>query len=482
MNCFIATLGGRDVQVKKNEQFFNALEKLDLNPEEQQLLHDLRLSFTQSRVMPARKLGQLIENRYQTLAEHLCAPIIESASKYFERSGISINRIILVATNQNPPHPNDTVFFARYLKKFIIHQKLFGAVPESEIRITEISGSHVHLPDVMYETWLNRINGKPFNDLSGFDKLYLQPQGGIDAINQTLTLNLIAQFGQKVEYLYKGDNDNISRSIDFPKKFLRTLFRQQTISFIKNYEYQQAAQLAGESDARHVLQAAHYRTLFSFQMAFQSLDRISSQNHHKIAAFYDQINILIDDILHPAFYSAPLTQEVFYNLELKWRQGQYVDWLSRMFRLYEEMNKERAVECIMQHLGIDTFPLRHEWAQWFNPVLDQLPDLKKYLDEEKIKYDSENPTTLLYDKILHFFQHKDLQLLKKIQVLSQLRNNSIGAHGFRSVSKEEIQAELHTKAHTTPDALMHELRKNLGCSVNNPFDSINELVLDILGH
>lgn len=482
MNCFIATLGARDVNISglaEEDIIRQVLAIPDLNEEERQIATDL----VERRLRGARHLGRVLWSGIDKIKDHLSAPIIQAASLYFSYLTTTINKVILICTDQNPPHDQDTLYFGRIIRRLIIDKRWFGINNEADINMFNVQEENIHIPDVMFDFWDRQLKRRPFVSLENFERIYVQPQGGIDAVNQTLMYQLLARYKHRVVYLFKEDHVAVSRRIGFPQLFLTELEKNRIRAFIEQYHFAQAVQmLPNESNLRRFLEAAQLRMAFDFRSAFQKYEEIQGTAALSCRRYRDQVVQLIRAIDNGGVHQEILLfREVFYNMEIKWRQHEYLDVLSRLFRLYEALITREGVCVLKKNFQAASDPQPDHWRKWFEALLEK-PEaqlLKEHLANNNVIYQEKNPSTFLMYEILKFYKYENFHLFDCISSLSQIRNKSIVAHGYRGVTKEEIERILDERG-TNIVQLFDEIRDFIQADRANPFDGIKDTALEML--
>jgi hypothetical protein len=134
---------------------------------------------------------------------------------------------------------------------------------------------------------------------------------------------------------------------------------------------------------------------------------------------------------------AQLMVELYFNLRLKYRSGEYVDFLSRLFRLHEAVLRY----LFEQEASIST---DKGGEKTFRDYIRARPPLQDFLDKHKLEY---WPTTRVLAAILDFWVTREQKgpqygpvhrWIQRLEKLSDLRHKSIGAHGYLGISQQEI--------------------------------------------
>ena len=181
-----------------------------------------------------------------------------------------------------------------------------------------------------------------------------------------------------------------------------------------------------------------------------------------------------------------LLSELFFNLQLKAERGEWVDFLGRLFRVYEALLRlvfERETLHSTEKHGESGFAD-------FREAIEANPNLHKYLEEKKAGFHEANTHNLRLALAFWVRQgkRKEYRQLHKIlnviggQELSSLRHKTIIAHGYQGVSQEDIE-----RAAKMPVAgLIEGIRTALdaiGVSTDeesNPYAAVQRLLREIV--
>lgn len=207
----------------------------------------------------------------------LTIPLIENLHKENQK----IEKFILVYTDQQDNckdsekrnnddfRRNDSLYYAYIFKKILIDRFHYTENEFIDYRV------HEYVTDYDYQ--FTRL-GEDFKKIIPFkpediEKIYLLPQGGIDQINTSLTLQLIKCFGYKVE-IYQIKEKDKPKKIRFAEIYLRDLTFDHIITLSSKGDYTGALYLLKTLDLEK------YKTLGGL-LRFGEL---------KINALFDEIN------------------------------------------------------------------------------------------------------------------------------------------------------------------------------------------------
>lgn len=234
MAVLIITLGTRDVQLNKDDLTPADRKDYETHVEQRNAMGNV--------LLPARLVGKFILEKDNIEADYLYFPILQEARNKIIKDGMIVNKIILIATDQ-PAYTterhrnNDTIEFARVIEKY--YHLTYTSPKKAEIIIRPIQGMPTN-PDECFryfKTYCKELK----EEINPEEKIFLLPQGGIDAINNALTLNAIKYFNKQLEQIVVQEDKNNQSSeafkVQFPEIFHQELVRDIIEKAISKYEY-----------------------------------------------------------------------------------------------------------------------------------------------------------------------------------------------------------------------------------------------------
>lgn len=240
------TLGTRDVQLDRHKLeasggilqrhngklFVNinnlSIEVREAGPRQDQPAQEGRLA-----IVAPREGGRLILEHWDTFREALCLPLIENFLKKMDEGGHWT--ILFVYTDQSvnsPHHANDTLYFKELARRYV--QEKFSIVKNfNEIAIRENPAD----VDFQYDSFHKKFKENTFKEIiKHSEELWLLPQGGLDQVNQALTLQLILHARNKLRLFQQPENQDL-KEIGFASKFLSTINCQIILDKAKRYDF-----------------------------------------------------------------------------------------------------------------------------------------------------------------------------------------------------------------------------------------------------
>lgn len=190
-----------------------------------------------------RENGEKLNVKADLYLPYLDFPILKPVVGYLKEKKEIIDAICIVFTDQQDAEEryrkNDTVFFKELIKKWII------------IEIPEIKVFEYAVLERAFETDFQYTSFSTFLksfDIKIYNQAFLLPQGGIDQINQSLTLQLIQLFKGKLTQLSVNENGDVFTN-QFPSLFLHDLTKKAVENQLNRFDFGAAAQLIMDKES-----------------------------------------------------------------------------------------------------------------------------------------------------------------------------------------------------------------------------------------
>lgn len=241
------TLGTRDVQLDRHKLeasggllqrhngklFVNinnlSIEVREAGPRQDQPAQEGRLA-----IVAPREGGRLILEHWDTLREALCLPLTENFLKKMkeERGHWTILFVYTDQSEDSPHHFNDTLYF-KELAKLYVQEKFSNVKNFSEIAIRENPADI----DFQYDSFYKKFKENTFKEIiKESEELWLLPQGGLDQVNQALTLQLILHARNKLRLFQQPENQDL-KEIRFAETFLSSINRQIILEKAERFDF-----------------------------------------------------------------------------------------------------------------------------------------------------------------------------------------------------------------------------------------------------
>jgi hypothetical protein len=353
----------------------------------------------------------------------------------------------------------DTVFFAQILRRLL--PEVFSGRIE-KVLLSQLAGNPADYNRMLpfFAEQLPRLV-----PVQSVDVVFVAPVGGADASNVGLTINAVHCYRNKCQFIYVTDG-RVER-LNLHEELLTEYNRQEAVAHLDRHDYAAlAATLRNTRLARawhqHLCDYADRRVCFDFVRADGALQAaLASADCGETRLVLQRLRQSLQPFLHQGIgpiSTAPqedwdrwftverqLLGELFFNLSSKAGKGEWVDFLGRLFRLQEAVLR-LVFELETRHSS-DKQP-QSEFADFIHAI-DSQPDLQAYLQSRATKYE-DGPNSFNLAVVLKFWvQHgkgreygKLARTLEAIggQQLGELRNKSIVAHGYRGISREDVEA------------------------------------------
>lgn len=434
-----------------------------------------------------REEGKKIFENYENEKSNLNFEIIQPFLDEFKE----IERVYLFVTNQEDVRyrKSDTIYFGRIIKKWI--EKKYNL----NVRIKEYGGNPTDI-------------SKVFNYFSDFSKELDDSEmkicslsGGVPTMNNSMFI-VFSSFFNNVEFYQVDRYTKEISCIPHKKTIVKEFVKKSSFEFLNNYNYLAIKRIllqnliVGREKIIHLLDYAQNRLYFNFEEANKSLDNflkyLSSLEKKEFENY--KINFKPN--------SKDIIAELFWNMEVKLKNREYVDFLGRLFRfeeavLYYLINGAYNIDISKKENHQKFFKKIKNNASLKNK-LNEITYKGQFLNLEKVNrpvlffilYENESKRKFImtFDKINKYLfdekkkknEEKDKEYLKTTECLGDLRNRSIIAHGFQPVSKKIIE-ELYGNE---IDSLRNDCEKVVSFffknEISNPFDKINTEISKLL--
>jgi len=411
--------------------------------------------------------GKALLEDYENVREQLSAPIlVPGLQRAIEEAGF-IDRLILFVTDQ-PAHveeryrARDTLYFGELLKRLLKDMPDIGPYV-GDILLETIPGNpadhRVTLP------FYRRILPQLIPD--EVVTVYVAPVGGVDAANEALWITAVRLYTHKVQIIYVTPEGRVE---DLPLRdiILGDYTRQRAMAMLSRYDFGGLASMLadtpewGNTWLPPFLKALDRRIHFDFQGAIRELDLALERATGGTRSFINRLRkelLLWDkDIAPPQSKDSPEKWEIwlerqrhglaelYWNIHIKAQRAEWVDFLGRIFRLTEGL--ERLI--FEEHTRHSTERIANDYQDFIAGV-HQETGLWEYLKNKGMRQPLIPNTWVLEHIISYWVRGKHggakydqvYKLIQNVRKLSNLRNKTIIAHGWQGVSREDIEREIH---------------------------------------
>lgn len=491
----IITLGKRDVTL--DGKVFDSIEYSEE-------YEDLKEGFRDNhgkRTLSQRYGGVIIHKSYDKYADRLGFPIVDHMIKYVLDCEQQIDKLYIVVTDQDDDKHknNDTVYFGEIIKTHL-DKKFKYAVKGKEFKIIKEDVADLGGTNDQFEKFYD----KKFKEVSDNDKLYIANNGGIDAINTAVLINGIMRFKTNCINLYLNEDKKNVHPIHFVNSFVLEVEKDKLKKLLENYDYVAALNIVSFNKElekfKALIEIAKNRLYFNLdeckKIEIDYYSQISKKDY--IAREVDTALSEINEIEQNKLASI---QELYINCRIKYFQEQYVDFLLRIFRLEEAIARRTVEEYIIyastnnddkfsamtkkinenKYLEsyLDSCEDKNDELHWRNNC--NIKILKEIIKFALMENKAANGETLINDGKIYQEVGKVLELMDCLDCLSQLRNKSIGAHGFKGVSKAKIESELKNKCDKDIDYIFGIIENLINKKFQDSwYDKVNNTIISNL--
>lgn len=248
--------------------------------------------------------------------------------------------------------------------------------------------------------------------------------------------------------------------------------------FLQRYDYDAVLDILDEAgiidgDLYLLMESSKYAVNFDFKKALASINKMSEQmlsrrEIKKLISNLDNLNIgEPEDIL----------SELIENMKIQIVNEEYIDFLGRLYRLKEAVFKyifvstkeSKTYKVYMHGYMVSKKNILYTLKKKYNIYNGNLiHGITQYIDKHLKK-------TKRMDKVVEILNGERLENLIK------LRNESPVGHGFKGVSKEDIEDIYGNPMEVVQDLVKACELLDLGIKMDK-YDNINEMAIHMIGN
>ena len=460
----IATIGSRDVKLKNRIDNIEGLE-----------LRVSRNGQSVYELVNPRRGGKLIHANFNAVRNEILIPMLEPALNYAIKDSGKIDELYLVVTDQDGSVEHsrfDTIFLGKVIKSYLSQSRRFKNTI-GRITLKPIQENLIYI-DSMYDfmdEMMKSILSKPENNDS---KLFVFPQGGIDAINHSLTLKSIEYFKNLV-HLSKPENLPYAIPLRFPAKFRGNFTKQTVIKFLEQSNYAGIISLNYSPEINTLASVGNALMNFDYEISkkqlaqcfrFEKLREDATMLQHEFESMDNDFNSRL---------------KLFYQgAKIRYMQKAYTAFIIKVFTINENILKPYAEKILGGKIIYNTGNKHKEW----NNLLKKNPEIKAYLENYTIKENNtklkyNEPNRMVYKAIIDKYKERienydELEIiLDNLNLIANLRNKA--AHELKGVEKKSINLALK-RANTSIDELLQRLDAIFKVDDNHLYNKINKII------
>lgn len=469
-NILVITLGTREIQLNINKLRENKFEigenskyvekrgiKVDTYPNNN---FEDYLCISWPRIG-----GKSIIDNFELFKDVIELPLIEKAIKQISKDN-KLSSIFIVYTDQKDldleikansnNYDRDTLHFKEIIVKKIIEvtESVIEELTVKDFYKLEISEKVIDI-DFQYKEFAKKCRTL-FDDTQQIKQVFLLPQGGIDQINHSLTLQLIQAFKNKVIIWQQAEGTD-AKQLEFANLFINDLEKQKIIKHLNDMDFDKAF-VSFQTDTIYskLCNYAALRLELENEKALGVINNLTKKEKSELdKSIYcdiqnwknlkkpEQEKIKLIDLYHSINI---LIHQNKFNLALM----RYFTFFENFFKNLVELNFQQKMDDFkiksLKELRIPPENLIKNENQKYIKFINSLnPELLKYLKCNKVWFD--NPSRKANYYIIKYFLYKkeidppiemvDLENFNEIvEKLSGKRNDI--AHNLASLNKKDF--------------------------------------------
>jgi len=443
-----------------------------------------------------RKFGHWLKDNFEDIKDNIDIQIIEPFLKWLKEQNKNISKIYLIATNQkeekDPEHiKRDTCVIADFLKEKFFPFYFQNYLPEVEI--IELNDKPNDYDLMIKEIAKSLMKVPEKNNINQYD-VYAEITGGTPQINTALMLNCIKYFRKKVKFIYKSESTTEIKSLEIGKYILKNYEHEALQRLVERYDFDAISKNENYPEIiRKLAECACYRMNFDFYNYKQCISD-TNQSYSELSS-YENIGILQEDADN-LFRKSPeaVFNEIYWNAVIMWKRNECANFIGRVWRIKEAVMQYALIDIINCPWKEITEKFKNKFIEWARNDKDFIDHLinnrNEYGLKDKVTKEHIIPSSPILNASVDFLAQGGSansksninfeglsDTIKKLNKFSNMRNNSIIAHGFEPISKQQIEKN------NKEDILniLQELIKSIGIQIsdNNPYDIFGEIIKNI---
>jgi len=397
--------------------------------------------------------------------------------------------VVLLATDQDPPHPQDTVFAARLLERWLEHR--YAARAHLTVHLRNLHGNPTDY-DAMY-----RAVGDVLRELAGSAlprPIVVSLTAGTPAVTFALTVHAVDRFGSHCSFVYLPRGSETPQELQVRRWLQRSALLADARRELERGEFGRAALLLQQAGVPRAVwqlaQAGDHRLAYHFDEARSSARQalrdprtrpLAQEFLRELEELATAQRTLVERGGQEPIPRAcePLLAEMVANLRLVWQQGREADFLARLYRFHEMMLRW----LVEEQLGAPVHTASGEATPAFRRWWQARPELHRQAAARNLNPD--RITRPLLDFLLASVPavRRDREILQQLNRLTQFRSQTFVGHGFLGVRRDDILALYRERAgpHADPmediEHLAHRLQ--LGAQASWP-ERLRDALLELL--
>ena len=489
-NFLIITIGTRDVQLRKDliekpDSGFQIISGED-NDHWKRLIRAGEVELIASKAhedfpnyfsADNRSIGKSLFENLDLFEEVIELPLITPVIDSLLNSGKSIDNILLIYTDQQKGLDSGIVKPKNFEKdtlhfKDIIENLLKKRFPEAEFKgygitekVTDIDYQYQHFAQARDE----------FIEADDVNQIFLLPQGGIDQINQAVTLQLLQSFKTKVK-LYQKAEEAEATELKFGQYFLYDLNKQKIEKHLRDYDFGMiTSDLHPNDQVYHLAQFASKCLDLQYHLLKVNISNLNSYSH----------------IIQKGGDENKL-KDLYLSAKINYHQQKYTEFLWKVYTLNETLYKVEVKKVLGKLVDSKG---RGSSSSWSVSLDEKNPKFRRIISNHSMPngdpIDSSRPNRQAFKILMTEFVKAGLiemsehkleiyeKLKDKLEALASGRNNI--AHKLGSTSLAQIEAALRPKNKSEIEYKTQDLLADLDAlfELSTPFGIYDQIKADI---
>lgn len=467
----VLLLGNRDIQIhkKKFENVVQRFSKYFVPNKDGGDTHFIIDKFDANKNnIGFLEITKLIWENYEYFKDVIEYTLWEQTSKILKEKQITIDKIFISTSKQNPPNIQDSFYIAYCIQKFLEENGF-----ETKLKLCSYNPTDFEQMTNFYLELFAEVEKK-------FDKIFISNTGGTP---QMRTASHFAGIFKDYEYI----------SVSSTQKTASKTFKQQENQILRQI-------------IEKMLDVYDYEGILSLP--------VSNEIQELAKEAINLYNLETDYVTRHEQYGkqAKAAIELMYNnMYVCYKQGRYADVLGRIHRIEEAVGQYLFYGALQEKNAINeqdkvqrTSKGKLKFDETFEKSIKNrhkktsiltthFADLFHF-DKEKYFFKKFPTVPMDVGKNFYFFFFRSLQKHKEIydffeklnngysleeNKLTNLRNSSILGHGFDGVSIDMIE-KVTGKFETFLSNLKHSVQNEIKSEINMFFDQINQKIISLL--
>jgi hypothetical protein len=399
-NIFIVTLGTRDIQFLLKDIDGNGFIK-EANNIVSKMNPDVQIAIATNTNYPdyifpskPRIAGEIIVKNYNLFESLIQFPLISEAFKNIYNTSDNekpqIHEIIVVYTNQSDLNEsnkkfsdNDTIYYKDILEKHLrskfsnLQHCIFKNIAVEE-KVKDIDHQYIEFGKKCKSLYEDKDNIK---------QIFLLAQGGIDQINNSLTLQLIQAFGHKVKLWQQAEADKPTE-LRFPFMFIQDLNKQKILKHLEDYDFGLISDLLNNTNKEQNNSLTIENADIILNLSTYASKKLNLDYHFDTSSI-NQKYIEKND-------TETKCRDLFLAAKIYYHRKDYGNYLWRIFTLMENIYRFKCEKILGDTEDLYNSKYNNSYDEnlkWIE-VLKKVNGLYEYLQTKTVNSNKNNPKYL----------------------------------------------------------------------------------------